>query len=388
MRICIVSPPLDTFGGAERVIVSDARRFAEDGNDVHIISNRFDREVLTEYRLGDAVDCHRYSESTVLPTLFYRAKHIRRLLKNIDPDVVISHYREKPTWLALLTLRSDIHCITHVHGSLLWFEDSWKRLPHLGKECLKEIIDDVPGHSEFWYGNRFSRKDKVIASVKESVEAKALRSCDAVVVNNRQVARELNCLYGVDAEVNPPGVDLPERMPPDSDIAVDEPFIFSLSRLDSRKRIDLLIRAFAELKRIRPDVHLVIGGAGDEENHLRQLVRREGIEESVEFIGFIEEDRVLSYYSNAEIFACPAWMSYGLTPLEAVRANTKVAISTDAYANELIKGENGVAVIPPEVDQWVIGLRELLDCDCVPSSATVPTVGQHTRKKMELLYNL
>lgn len=388
MRICIPSRSLDTFGGAERVVISDAEHFARSGHDVHLITDEFDPDVLSSYGLPSSVTTHRITVSRhgPLPETFYRAYEIRRLLRTIGADAVIAHYQEVPTWLALSTLDIDPVFVSHVHGSVLWFQNNDGRTVHMWKECTRDLIAEVPGHSEFWAGDDTTPLQKVRTVGVEAMEAMALRSCDEVFVNTQQVSRELNCLYGVDPAVNPPGVDGDwDPNPTDETLPVEPPFVFSLSRLDPRKRVDLLIDAFAQFREHRPEFGLVVGGTGPRERHLKRLAAEAGVSEAVTFVGHIEESVLPTYYSLADIFACPGWMSYGLTPLEAVRCGTKVALSTDAFAKEVIGDQPGVEVLNPDVRAWRVGLEELAECEATPASDGLPTISEHAEAKLAAL---
>jgi glycosyltransferase involved in cell wall biosynthesis len=217
----------------------------------------------------------------------------------------------------------------------------------------------------------------------------ALRNSDKIFVNTRQVARELNCLYGVDSIVKPPGVSpMKSDQEETKHIPIDQPFVFTVSRLDARKRIDLLLRSFARLHEVRQELQLVVGGTGAEENRLKELASELGIEDSVVFVGYISEDDLAEYYHKAEIFACPGWMSYGLTPLEAVHSQTKVALSTDAFAKEVVENKDGVRLIPPNINKWTRGLIELIECDKTPSSTDIPTTKTHAESKWNEIVNI
>jgi glycosyltransferase involved in cell wall biosynthesis len=54
-------------------------------------------------------------------------------------------------------------------------------------------------------------------------------------------------------------------------------------------------------------------------------------------------------------------MSYGLTPLEAYAIGTKVAISSDAFSMEILRGEPGVAISEPDVNEWAKKISNLID---------------------------
>lgn len=386
MRICITALPLDTFGGAERLIINEASYFAKQGHDVYLVTEGIDQKVIDNYNIDNGINLLLYDVSDIEGiNILDRSLSLRPYLKRIDPDVVLAHYVEIGTWLALRTLQSNPIFTTHIHGSRLWFQDSSRRYPHLQKSCVQEIISNVPGHSEFWNPAEISRLYRAGATLIEKLEQSALQACDLVFTNTKQLKKELNCLYDINAEVTPPGIDKSwmedsQRVP---DLPTNKPYILSVSRLDPRKRIDLLLRAFARMD--GTDLHLVIGGTGEQMEILKRMTREFDIRDQVHFPGYIDNDDLPFYYKNAQIFAVPAWMSYGLTPLEAISVGTKTAISTDTYVKEIIGGKSGVKVIPPEISAWTDGLSELLSCNSTPSPDFVPTIREYCDRKLELI---
>jgi len=386
MRICITTLPLDTLGGAERVIVNEASYFAQQGHDVYLITESVDKKVISNYNIDERVKLITYDILDIDGLdILDRSLSLRPYLKKIDPDVIQAHYVEIGTWLALQTLRTNPIFTTHIHGSRLWFQDSVRRFPHLQKSCVQEIVASVPGHSEFWNPNEKLSIRRAGAVLIEKLEKSALQACDVVFTNTQQLKKELNCLYDINAEVTSPGIhqswsEDSQRVP---DLPTDKPYILSVSRLDPRKRNNLLLRAFAGID--QDNVHLIIGGKGEQMEELKQLSSEFDIEERVHFPGFIHDNALPSYYKNAEIFAVPAWMSYGLTPLESISVGTKTAISTDTYVKEIISDGSGISVIPPETSAWTKGLHELLSCNSTPSPDLVPTIKDFGDRKLGLL---
>jgi len=87
----------------------------------------------------------------------------------------------------------------------------------------------------------------------------------------------------------------------------EAPIIVSVGHLVSRKRHHILIRAFAELRRIRPNaILLIVGGNSFETDYpdrLKNLVSKLELERSVRFLGNIAAKDVAQYYHAADIFA-------------------------------------------------------------------------------------
>lgn len=92
-------------------------------------------------------------------------------------------------------------------------------------------------------------------------------------------------------------------------------YILSVGRLDPNKRIDLLIQALCHCdKKIR----VKIAGKGNEMKTLQQLAHRLGVEDRVDFLGFVPDDDLPDLYANA-LAVCfpPIGEDYGYITLEA-----------------------------------------------------------------------
>ena len=124
------------------------------------------------------------------------------------------------------------------------------------------------------------------------------------------------------------------------------PLVLFLGKLSPRKRVDVLIRAFARLH--HPEAHLVIAGndmgSGAE---AKVLARSLGLRSRTHFTGLLKgEDRIealldadlLVYASQHEIF--------GLVPLEALLAGTPVIVADDSGCAQVIQATGGGQVVP------------------------------------------
>jgi glycosyltransferase involved in cell wall biosynthesis len=134
--------------------------------------------------------------------------------------------------------------------------------------------------------------------------------------------------------------------------------IFSVGRLDPRKRIGLLIRAYAKLLPYHNDLHLLIGGIGEEKESLEILVKELGIGDRVTFLGLIPDSELFDYYSACDVFAFPSWTTSGITPYEALAVGKKVVWTTEA--DEPILNDEHVFLADPTVDDFTRGLEKAL----------------------------
>ncbi len=132
-------------------------------------------------------------------------------------------------------------------------------------------------------------------------------------------------------------------------------YIFSVSRLNKLKRLDLLIEAFAHVR--NRDIKARIAGEGPELEPLRALVRARGLQDRIALPGAAGEEEVLSGYAGSlAVFFCPLREDYGLVTPEAFASGKAVITASDSGGpTELVRdGETGYVVAP---DPRAIALR-------------------------------
>lgn len=110
----------------------------------------------------------------------------------------------------------------------------------------------------------------------------------------------------------------------------DEFTILFLGRLVKRKGCITLLQAFNKIvteSRSNKKFKLVICGVGPELKHLQSYVNINGLEKSVEFVGFVSEENKPRYYASADLAVFPSsgGESFGIVLIEAM-ANPKTAV--------------------------------------------------------------
>lgn len=117
--------------------------------------------------------------------------------------------------------------------------------------------------------------------------------------------------------------------------------LFFCSRLDSPKRIDMLVRA---MKYVKSDVKLYIAGKGPEKEKLEKLAAGD---DRIKFLGFVSDEELENYYANAiAIPYFPYDEDYGYITVEAMLHKKPVITTTDAGGpNEFVEnGKTGYVV--------------------------------------------
>ncbi|KPK90679.1 hypothetical protein AMJ80_08125 [bacterium SM23_31] len=96
------------------------------------------------------------------------------------------------------------------------------------------------------------------------------------------------------------------------------PLVGFLGRIKRYKSVDHLIKAFAIVKKLMPDAKLVIIGDGDNLNDLKNLAKKLHIDESVEFMGFLDKEDKIKILQKCHVVVNPSIKEgWGLTIIES-----------------------------------------------------------------------
>jgi glycosyltransferase involved in cell wall biosynthesis len=100
------------------------------------------------------------------------------------------------------------------------------------------------------------------------------------------------------------GIEAPSRSP--GPVSFDEPKLLCLGRLTPEKGFDLALSAFASIIGRFPRVRMVIAGDGPERARLEQQAAALGLNESVDFLGWVAPDHVASLMGSSTIVVLPS----------------------------------------------------------------------------------
>lgn len=115
-------------------------------------------------------------------------------------------------------------------------------------------------------------------------------------------------------------------------ISIDRPVALVAGRLVAYKRVDLAIRAVAQV----PDVQLVICGVGTEMRTLQRLVRSLGVRDRVDFRGQVSTGEVRRWQRTAHVaISLSLYEAFGLAAAEAAVAGCHVIASNIPAHREL-----------------------------------------------------
>lgn len=196
-------------------------------------------------------------------------------------------------------------------------------------------------------------------------EQRLAETADVLVAVSDLVRGEIREQYDQDARVVYNGFSTPEVTGRDlkAELDIDGKMAFFVGRHTDQKGISHLLYAMRKLN--RDDTVLVVGGTGHQTEQLRRFVELLGIEDRVEFVGYVPEAALGDYYASSDVFVSPSLAEpFGITITEALEAGTQV-VATECGVAEILPDDCLIRV-EPDSESIVDGLAAALDREDPP----------------------
>lgn len=139
------------------------------------------------------------------------------------------------------------------------------------------------------------------------------------------------------------------------------PYVLSLGRIQPRKNLVRLIKAFDQISAHHPTLQLVLAGPmGWLARPIREHVAALGLQGRVLFPGYVAEEDKAALISGAVVFAFPSlYEGFGFPVLEAQACDVPVLTSTTSSLPE-VAGDGALLVDPMDTSAIAQGLLRLL----------------------------
>lgn len=147
---------------------------------------------------------------------------------------------------------------------------------------------------------------------------------DHFIANSNFIARRIKKVYGREADVIYPPVDVERFILKEN----KDDYYFTASRMVPYKRIDLIVEAFSHM----PDKKLVVIGDGSEMEKIKSKATK-----NIEILGYQSNDIMQTHMQNAKAFVFAAEEDFGITPVEAQACGTPVIAFGKGGALETVR---------------------------------------------------
>ncbi len=341
-RICMISthgyvaanPPLgapDT-GGQVVYVLELAKKLAQFGYKVDIWTRRFEDQPMIEEVAPNTqiirMPCggkdfvpKEYMCDHIPEWVQHTLRYIRS--KKLRYSFINSHYWDAGIAGQQLSRLLDI---PHLHT------------PHsLGMWKKRNMQTDFDGD-----GEAFEKKYNFTRRIRD--ERNIFHECDALIATTPTQLDSLERDYDVapgHTKMIPAGYDDNRFFPIglDSRDMIREQFgfrgktVFAVARLARNKGFDLLIHGFSVAAERLPDARLLLAIGHDERDEgeeeiyqeLVQLRKEYGLEDRIDFHGYISDEDLPSFYRAADVFVLSSrYEPFGMTAVEAMASGTPV----------------------------------------------------------------
>jgi glycosyltransferase involved in cell wall biosynthesis len=144
---------------------------------------------------------------------------------------------------------------------------------------------------------------------------------------------------------------------------IEQPYILSVCTLEPRKNLVRVLQAFARLRHIHKVPHrlVLVGKRGWLEKPIFETARSLGVDEHIQFTGFVPDEDLPALYSGAGVFVYPSlYEGFGIPPLEAMACGCPVVTSSISSLPEVVD-DAALLVDPLDAEAIADGILRIID---------------------------
>lgn len=139
--------------------------------------------------------------------------------------------------------------------------------------------------------------------------------------------------------------------------------ILYVGRLEHRKGLKYLLRAFALLAEDDENVRLLIAGNGPDRTKLEWFVNELGIP-NVEFLGYVSDEDKVKLFASADLFCSPAVFgeSFGIVLLESMASGLPLVAGDNSGYASVMRDLGAMSLVnPKDLSEFARRLKLMLD---------------------------
>jgi glycosyltransferase involved in cell wall biosynthesis len=373
-------------GGGERFALEAVKALRARGEHALLVCDQISADASFDgrYDLSDVIS----TEGKYDPRAGYAHRLLAKLLSvprlawtlvREKPDLVVCQSEFDAIKLYLISLIVGFRYRTFVFGQMYQIARNIARYSRTFCPHLEVIVASRPGYqvSVKMPPPQLSLPVQIVNEILSWLQRRAQRAADRVFAVSRQGAWEISLVYGKPATIARAAFDetFIDRKRLASPEKLEAPLRFlSLSRLDEKKRIGLMIEAFT---RSREPGSLTIIGSGPEEGALRAAAARSHRSADIHFLGAVSDDVVRAEFSRAHCLISLDIGDYDLSVVEAMGKGLRVIVARDFELESFGPGFAGVIAVSPSVG----AVAEAIDAACQippPSLENLPVLLDQT----------
>ena len=317
MRTLICIPCLLT-GGTEIQTLNTVQALVQGGNDVTVACYfEHSPEIVARYReAGAKVELFSPNGERVTGyrSITFLYKHLRRIVKQVRPDVAhVQYMTPGATVILLLWLMGVKNIIATAHTAGDIYKDL--RLIHfLQRHCLRAFtcITELAERSFFGTSQLYTPE-----TVLKKRNHFTIHNC--LSINNSRISIDNSKLSALNSKPNSYTLGV-------------------VSRLEKIKGMDLVVPAFAEVLKRHPNTRLIVVGDGSLRSSMKQQTAELNCAENIKWVGRQPQEELAKWYSQMDIVLMPSRSEgFGLTAIEAMANGCVVVASNVGGLPEVVR---------------------------------------------------
>ncbi len=348
MKIALVCPynMFQRAGGVQQLITHLHDGLSKKGHTVKVITQRpagFKGDVPEDYILFGKVRDFKggfgVSGDWGMPT---DREEIDKILKSERFDVINFHEPWMPILAWQMLKRSKAAHVGTFHANLMD-----------GTAAKSWVSVFLP------YGRGIGQKMHLLTAVSPAPAMLLLNKANHKSIAEKRLIKNIKYI--------PNGIDLKIYKPPKKRLPLNGPntkTVVYVGRLDRRKGVEWLLRAFAALEARMPSAYLIIAGEGPRRDKLEQLADSLQIK-NVHFSGYVDDEEKRRLMGNADVFCSPAMFgeSFGIVLIEAMAMGAPVVAGRNSGYINVLTGPGRLGLVDAKATEDFADRLELVMTD-------------------------
>jgi phosphatidylinositol alpha-mannosyltransferase len=228
---------------------------------------------------------------------------------------------------------------------LLHFHEPF--VPFLSRQIItrSQCVNVATSHAKI--PDRFT--SKTIINVFLPYTKSMLKYIHAYTAPSDPAAEYIRSLTDEKIHIIPNGINLEKYRPKKVALRTGKKKILYIGRLEKRKGVRYLLRAYAQLSEKHKDVQLQIAGDGPEMDALKQQVEEYNIP-NVSFLGYISESDKIKLLHNADLLCAPSRYGegFGIVLLEGMAAGIPVVAGDNSGYESVLVERGTLSLVDPQ----------------------------------------
>ena len=255
---------------------------------------------------------------------------------------------------------------------------------HLARTTLKALEASLLGRVRNLRGE---------IGISPVIELLCIKRADRIIADSQHTKRDIVDTYGLPESmieviyhgVHPEDYVFPEEAKTKlrASLGINlEPMMLFVGRLETRKGVDILLKALLQVIKEK-EAKLILVGSGNQK-YYRGLAQALGISDKAIFLGRVPDNTLRLLYSSCDFFVLPSRLEgLGIVILEAMAAGKPVVATNVGGIPEIVKpAENGILVEPNNKDELAQAIIQIAS-----DESLAKTIGGNNVRKAREYYS-